>query len=159
MQGGAQQGIKRLYIDGGFKGTTISTFAKWLGKRPRPSGTIKGYEYSRRIWKLDPRTLEEVGYIETVTDKSVFNKANELEYVNGKIYANVWQRPSMMIIDAASGAIEGVVNFGGLENKVTQHDQLDVFNGVAYHGGRQTFFVTGKRWDKLFEVRIVKRDP
>lgn len=114
---------------------------------------------SQRIWKLNPRTLEETGYIETVTDKSVFNKANELEYVDGKIYANVWQRPSMMIIDANSGAIEGVVNFGGLENKVTQHDQLDVFNGVAYHRGRETFFVTGKRWDKLFEVRIVKRDP
>ncbi|WP_255444124.1 glutaminyl-peptide cyclotransferase [Robiginitalea sp. SC105] len=114
---------------------------------------------SQRIWKLDPRTLREIGHIETVTDKSVFNKANELEFVNGKIYANVWQKPSMMIIDAASGAIEGVVNFGGLEKKVTQHDRLDVFNGVAYHAGRGSFFVTGKRWDKLFEVRIVKREP
>ncbi len=114
---------------------------------------------TQRIWLLDPRTLEETGHIETVTDKSVFNKANELEYVDGKIYANVWQRPSMMIINAASGAIEGVVNFSGLENQVTQHEQLDVFNGVAYHPGRQTFFVTGKRWDKLFEVRILKRTP
>ncbi len=114
---------------------------------------------SERIWKLDPATLEETGYIETVTNKSAFNKTNELEYVDGKIYANVWQKPSMMIIDAASGAIEGVVNFGGLEKQVTQHENLDVLNGVAYHPGRKTFFVTGKRWDKLFEVRIVKRDP
>ncbi len=114
---------------------------------------------SERIWKLDPRTLRETGYIETVTDKSVFNKANELEFVDGKIFANVWQKPSMMIIDASSGAIEGVVNFGGLRQQVTQHPQLDVFNGVAYHAGRETFFVTGKRWDKLFEVRILKRDP
>lgn len=114
---------------------------------------------SERIWILDPQTLQETGYIETVTNKSVFNKANELEYVNGKIYANVWQLPSMMIIDANSGAIEGVVNFKGLEEQVTQHDRLDVLNGVAYHRGRGTFFVTGKRWDKLFEVRIFKRDP
>lgn len=113
---------------------------------------------TQRIWLLNPRTLEETGHIETVTDKSVFNKANELEYVDGKIYANVWQRPSMMIINADSGAIEGVINFSGLENQVTQHEQLDVFNGVAYHPGRKTFFVTGKRWDKLFEVRILKRD-
>ncbi len=114
---------------------------------------------SQRIWKLDPADLRETGFIETVTNKSVFNKTNELEYVEGKIYANVWQKPSMMIIDATTGAIEGVVNFGGLEKKVTQHENLDVLNGVAYHPGRKTFFVTGKRWDKLFEVRIVKREP
>ena len=114
---------------------------------------------SQRIWKLNPKTLQESGYIETVTNSSVFNKTNELEYVDGKIYANVWQKPSMMIINAVSGAIEGVINFGGLDKKVTQHEQQDVLNGVAYHAERKTFFVTGKRWDKLFEVRIVKREP
>ena len=65
----------------------------------------------------------------------------------------------MMIIDAQSGAIEGVINFGGLDKQVTQHQNLDVLNGVAYHRERQTFFVTGKRWDKLFEVKIIKREP
>jgi glutamine cyclotransferase len=113
---------------------------------------------TQRIWILDPETLKESGYIETVTNKSVFNKANELEYLDGKLYANVWQKESMMIIDAASGAIEGVVNFGGLKEKVGQHRDLDVFNGVAYHPGRDTFFVTGKNWDTLFEVRILKKD-
>jgi glutamine cyclotransferase len=92
-----------------------------------------------------------------VTNKSIFNKANELEYVDGKIYANVWQKESMMIIDAKSGAIEGVINFGGLKSKVEQHPKLDVLNGVAYHPGRKTFFVTGKNWDKLFEVNIIKK--
>ncbi|MDM9631919.1 glutaminyl-peptide cyclotransferase [Robiginitalea aurantiaca] len=113
---------------------------------------------TQRIWILDPATLKETGYLETVTDKSVFNKANELEYVGGKLYANVWQKESMMIIDAESGAIEGVVNFGGLKEKVGQHPDLDVFNGVAYHPQRQTFFVTGKNWDTLFEVRISKKN-
>lgn len=113
---------------------------------------------TQRIWILDPGTLRETGYLETVTDKSVFNKANELEYVDGKLYANVWQKESMMIIDAETGAIEGVVNFGGLKEKVGQHPELDVFNGVAYHPDRKTFFVTGKNWDTLFEVRIFKKD-
>ncbi|WP_092982187.1 glutaminyl-peptide cyclotransferase [Robiginitalea myxolifaciens] len=112
---------------------------------------------SERIWILNPKTMTEEGYIETVTNKSVFNKANELEYVDGKIYANVWQKPSMMIIDAETGIIEGVVNFSGLRDKVTQHPELDVFNGVAYHAERQTFFVTGKKWDRLFEVKIVRK--
>ncbi|MGB5821587.1 MAG: glutaminyl-peptide cyclotransferase [Saonia sp.] len=112
---------------------------------------------TEKIWLLNPDTLEEEGYIETVTDKSIFNKANELEYVDEKIYANVWQKESMMIINAHSGAIEGVVNFAGLKGKVSQHDDLDVLNGVAYHPTRETFFVTGKNWDKLFEIKIIKK--
>ena len=101
-------------------------------------------------------------YIETVTNKSIFNKANELEFVNGKIYANVYQKESMMIIDATSGTIEGVINFGGLKNKIRKGANWDegnsVLNGVAYHKERGTFFVTGKNWDKLFEVQIRKKD-
>lgn len=112
---------------------------------------------TEKIWFLDPETLTEIGNIETVTDKSIFNMANELEHVDGKIYANVYQKESMMIIDASSGAIEGVVNFGGLKKKVTQHEKLNVLNGVAYHPKRKTFFVTGKNWDKLFEVQIIKK--
>jgi len=112
---------------------------------------------TEKIWILNPKNLTEIDFIETVTNKSIFNKANELEYVNGKIYANVWQKESMMIIDAVSGAIEGVVNFSGLKQKVEQHAQLDVLNGVAYHPSRKTFFVTGKNWNKLFEVNIVKK--
>jgi len=112
---------------------------------------------TEKIWFLNPQTMAEEGHFETVTNTSIFNKANELEYVNGKIYANVYQKESMMIIDAKSGAIEGVINFGGLKDKVTQHQNLDVLNGVAYHPVRKTFFVTGKNWDKLFEVDILKK--
>ena len=116
---------------------------------------------TEKIWFLDPTTLEEQGYIETVTNKSIFNKANELEYVDGKIYANVYQKESMMIIDATSGAIEGVINFGGLKGKVKKGPDWDdtnsVLNGVAYHPERETFFVTGKNWDKLFEVKIRRK--
>ncbi|MBT8311370.1 MAG: glutaminyl-peptide cyclotransferase, partial [Flavobacteriaceae bacterium] len=85
---------------------------------------------TEKIWILNPNTLEEEDYLQIVTDKSVFNKANELEYVDGKIYANVWQKESMMIVDAESGAIEGVINFGGLKKRVKQHSELDVLNGV-----------------------------
>jgi len=112
---------------------------------------------TERIWFLNPETLTEEGFIEIVTNTSIFNNANELEFVDGKLYANVYQKESMMIIDATSGAIEGVVNFGGLKDKVTQHEKLDVLNGIAFHPERKTFFVTGKNWDKLFEVKILKK--
>ncbi len=116
---------------------------------------------TEKIWFLNPNTLIEEGFIQTVTNKSIVNSANELEYVAGKIYANVYQKPSVMIIDATSGAIEGVVNFGGLLKEIAKHenwsDTEHVLNGIAYHPERKTFFVTGKEWDKLFEVNIVKK--
>ncbi|PCE63693.1 glutaminyl-peptide cyclotransferase [Sediminicola luteus] len=112
---------------------------------------------SERVWRLNPETLIEEDYIELVTHKSMYKETNELEYVNGFIYANVYQKESMMIIDAKTGAIVGVINFGGLKNKVEQHQQLDVLNGIAYHKERETFFVTGKNWDKMFEVKIFKK--
>ena len=116
---------------------------------------------TEKIWLLNPETLVEEDFIEIVTNKSIFNKANELEYVDGKIYSNVYQKESMMIIDAESGAIEGVINFGGLKSKVARGAEWDdlnsVLNGVAYHKERGTFFVTGKNWNKLFEVKILKK--
>jgi len=116
---------------------------------------------TERIWYLDPQNLAETGYIEIVTNKSIFNKANELEYVDGKIYANVYGKESMMIINAFSGAIEGVINFGGLTELIDKGAEWDptnsVLNGVAHHKERNTFFVTGKNWNKLFEVKISLR--
>ncbi|WP_224482712.1 glutaminyl-peptide cyclotransferase [Robertkochia aurantiaca] len=112
---------------------------------------------SDKIWILDPETLKETDFIQSVTNTSVFNKANELEYVDGLIYANVWLKDSAMIIDARSGAIIGVIDFRGLKDKVAQHDDLDVLNGIAYHPERKTFFVTGKNWNKMFEVTISEK--
>jgi len=116
---------------------------------------------SQNIWFLNPESLVEEGHMQIVTNKSIFNKANELEYVEGKLYANVYLRPSIMIIDATSGAIEGVVDFKGLSDKVTKgeswNENDNVLNGIAYHPERKTFFVTGKDWDKLFEVTLSKK--
>jgi glutamine cyclotransferase len=112
---------------------------------------------SQKIWFLDPQNLSEVSHIELATNKSFFKNTNELEYVNGLIYANVYLKESVMVINATSGAIEGVVNFSGLKKLVTPHPGLDVLNGIAYHPKRGTFFVTGKKWDKMFEVRLEKK--
>lgn len=116
---------------------------------------------TENIWFLNPETLVEEGHTQTVTNSSIFDNTNELEYVDGKLYANVYQKSGVMIIDAKSGAIEGVVNFGGLSKKVTKGanwvDTDNVLNGIAYHPTRKTFFVTGKDWDKLFEVKIMKK--
>jgi len=116
---------------------------------------------TEKIWFLNKDTLKEEGHIEITTNTAILNKANELEYHNGKLYANVYQKPSVMIIDSKTGALDGVVNFGGLSKRIKKptnwNPKDQVLNGIAYHKGRNTFFVTGKEWDVLFEVQIHKK--
>lgn len=111
---------------------------------------------TEKIWILDPKTLKEISYISVVTNNKVITKINELEWHNGKIYANTYQfnKEVGLIIDPISGSVEGVIDFNGLKQKVKQHEKLDVQNGIAFHKRRNTFFVTGKNWNKLFEIKI-----
>ena len=111
---------------------------------------------SEKIWKLDPETMKEISNINVVTNNKIINKINELEWFDNKIYANTYQfnKEVGLIINPNTGSVEGVIDFSGLKDKVKQHDKLDVQNGIAYNKKRQTFFVTGKYWDKLFEIKI-----
>ncbi len=108
------------------------------------------------IWILDGNTQKEIGKIQVMTNKSTLNKINELEYVNGKIYANTYQfdKEVAIIINPENGMVDGVIDFSGIKAKVNQHPELDVLNGIAYNQKRETFFITGKNWDKLFEIKI-----
>ncbi|HET8837975.1 MAG TPA: glutaminyl-peptide cyclotransferase [Flavobacteriaceae bacterium] len=112
---------------------------------------------TEKIWLLDPETLEEERYIQTVTNHGITTKLNELEWVEGKIYANTYLKDGVVIIDPETGAIEGLIDFRGLREKVTQHSKLDVLNGIAYNPKTKKLYVTGKNWDKLFEVEIIKK--
>ena len=109
---------------------------------------------------MDPETGKELDYIEATTHKTILTKINELEWVNGKIYANTYQfqKEVAVVIDPQSGAIESVIDFSGLKEKVDQIPSLNVLNGIAYHPQRKTFFVTGKNWSKLFEVRLQPKE-
>ncbi|PCJ94078.1 MAG: glutamine cyclotransferase [Flavobacteriaceae bacterium] len=113
---------------------------------------------SEKIWQLNPETLIEESFIEIYTNKNKIVKINELEYFDDKIYANTWQfkKEVGIIINPKSGAVEGVINFAGLKDKVTSAEK-DVLNGIAYNPKRGTFFVTGKYWDKLFEIKLLKK--
>ncbi len=108
-----------------------------------------------RIWTLNSNTLAEKDYIEIFTNTSKINSVNELEWVDGKIYANVYQQGSIAIIDPSNGAVEGVIDLTDLKDKVTQHSELDVLNGIAYNGEPNILYITGKNWDKLFKIEVL----
>ncbi|MDG5491758.1 glutaminyl-peptide cyclotransferase [Psychroserpens sp. SPM9] len=110
-----------------------------------------------QIWLLNPETLVEEDKIQAYRDKGNVKGLNELEWINGKIYANRYQYNGVAIINPKNGAVEGVIDFSPLRDKVTQHNGLDVLNGIAYNPETQTIFVTGKRWDKLFEVEVFEK--
>ena len=114
---------------------------------------------TEKIWKLDSNNLEEIDFVNVVTNNKVINKINELEWFNNKIYANTYQfnKEVGLIINPINGQVEGVIDFSGLKEKVKDHPKLDVLNGIAYNKKRQTFFITGKNWNKLFEIQIVEK--
>ena len=111
-----------------------------------------------KIWRLDPNTLEEIDFIDVMTDKSRIKNINELEYIDGKIYANTYQqnRDVVIVINPSNGVVENVIDFSGLREKVLQTPDLDVMNGIAYNKGK--LFVTGKNWDKVFEVKVYSKN-
>ncbi|NQV78753.1 MAG: glutaminyl-peptide cyclotransferase [Lutibacter sp.] len=117
---------------------------------------------TERIWFLNPETLVEENYIEAYTNNQKVEKLNELEYINGKIYANVWQKNSILILNPTSGKIEGVANLNSLKDEILKEQNLDdsdeVLNGIAFDKENNRIFVTGKNWSKLYEIELIKKE-
>jgi glutamine cyclotransferase len=109
---------------------------------------------SEKIYTLDPTTLKVIDNISVYTAGSKIESINEMEWVNGKIWANVYQKDVIAVINPKTGAVENVINCADLKTKVTQHPELDAFNGIAFNPVTKTYFVTGKNWDKTFEIVI-----
>jgi glutamine cyclotransferase len=104
---------------------------------------------------LDPATLKETGRIEVTVDGKPLRNVNELEWVKGEIYANVWQTNWIVRIDPGSGRVVGAINLTGLlKPEDIVPGQTDVLNGIAYDAKHDRLFVTGKNWPKLFEIRL-----
>jgi glutamine cyclotransferase len=109
-----------------------------------------------RFW--DPETLKELSRI-TVTEESYpVKNVNELEWIKGEIYANVWTTERIIRIDPETGKVVGRVDLSGILSDADRiGGQTDVLNGIAYDSKLDRIFVTGKKWPKLFEIRLVKK--
>lgn len=105
------------------------------------------------LYFLNPETFQEVGRIQ-VHDKAPVTQLNELEYIKGEIFANVWQTDRIARIDPVTGQVLGWIDLSGIYNG-TRTSPDDVLNGIAYDAVNNRVFVTGKRWSQLFEIRIV----
>lgn len=109
---------------------------------------------------LDPATLAETGRIEVTMSGRPVDKLNELEWVKGEIWANVFETDRIVRIDPASGNVVGVVYLGGLLSKADAAGaRPDVLNGIAWDAASDRIFVTGKLWPKLYEIRLKAPTP
>jgi len=107
---------------------------------------------------LDPQTLREVRRLRVTANGEPVNQLNELEWVDGEIFSNIWQTDRIARIDPKTGHVVGWIDLTGilpLQDRIIDH--TDVLNGIAYDASAKRLFVTGKFWPKLFEIRLVRQ--
>lgn len=114
---------------------------------------------SNRIWKMDINTYKEESYIEVYDDKGAVDNLNEMEFVDGKIYANVYLTNKIVRIDPQTGAVEAVLDLSALVPKnffkTPEEEQGNVLNGIAWDAKGKRLFVVGKKWPKLYEIKLI----
>ena len=107
---------------------------------------------------LDPLSFNEVRRILVHDGNSPVAELNELEYVRGEIYANIWHSWRIARISPADGAVVGWIDCTGIIAPEELHDREAVLNGIAYDSMGDRLFVTGKLWPKLFEIKLVPKN-
>ena len=108
---------------------------------------------TEKIWTMNPETQKLTDYINVYTNDSKIKSINELEWIDGKIYGNIWQKDAIAVINPQTGAVEAVLDLTALKAKIKNPD-ADVLNGIAFNKKTNTIFVTGKNWDKTFEIKV-----
>ena len=108
---------------------------------------------SANLYFVNPEDFKVKNTISVQTDKGPLNAINELEFINGFIYANVYTTTMIVKIDPESGHVLGLMSFPDLV-KNERTERTDYFNGIAYDSSSNSMFVTGKRWPKMFEIKL-----
>jgi glutamine cyclotransferase len=112
---------------------------------------------SHNLTWLDPNNLSVIKTLQISNNKGIVNNINELEYINGRIYANIYTTNIIVEIDTETGKIISEINLNGMIDMYhNQKERIDVMNGIAYDKINDRIFVTGKLWPKLFEVEFVE---
>ncbi|MCC8174589.1 MAG: glutaminyl-peptide cyclotransferase [Odoribacter sp.] len=113
---------------------------------------------TNKLYHITPSSFNIIKQVEVYDHNGAVSNLNELEYINGLVWANIWTEDRIVMIDPESGAVKGELNMNGLlsasdRNKLTD-EREDVLNGIAYDSDKDTVFLTGKRWPKIFEIKI-----
>ncbi|MEX1000349.1 MAG: glutaminyl-peptide cyclotransferase [Thermodesulfobacteriota bacterium] len=113
---------------------------------------------SNILYFMDPKSFLVVGKLEVYDDNGEVSKLNELEYINGEIYANIWGTDLIARINPKTGFVSSWIELDGLLSKEDKKKGVDVLNGIAFNPQNETLLVTGKLWPKIFEIKIIKKN-
>jgi glutamine cyclotransferase len=105
----------------------------------------------------DPATFEIKSTLAVRREGRPVSNINEMEWIDGRIWANIYLKEEIVIIDPADGRVEGVIDFAGIASRLTVTPATDVMNGIAYDPATGRVFVTGKNWNRLFEIEIFRK--
>jgi len=105
------------------------------------------------LYFLDPETFQKVGQVEVRDGNASVTNLNELEYINGEVYANIWGEEKIAIINPQTGQVTAWIDLTGIYTPESS-DSNNVLNGIAYDAESDRLFVTGKRWSQLFEIKL-----
>ena len=108
---------------------------------------------TEKIWKMDPKTFKMIDYINVYSPSGKIKSVNELEIIDGKFWGNIWQKDAVAVINMKTGAVEAVIDFSALRSQI-KGKNAEVLNGIAYNPKTKTIFITGKYWEKMFEISI-----
>jgi glutamine cyclotransferase/dienelactone hydrolase len=108
-----------------------------------------------KLYFLDPQTYQVTGSVNVTDQGEDITRLNELEYIRGEVFANIWQTDDIARIDPTTGDVLGWIDLSGLLPEDERTTETDVLNGIAYDTEQDRLFVTGKFWPKLFEIRLV----
>lgn len=108
------------------------------------------------LYFCEPDMFTVISKIEVYDNEIKRDSLNELEYINGEIWANIWLNDHIARIDPVSGKVLGYINLKGILQTSDKNTATDVLNGIAYDNSAKRIFVTGKRWSKLFEIQITE---
>ncbi len=109
---------------------------------------------TNNIYFLESRSYSEVSKIEVYDNKGPVNQLNELEFINGEIFANIYQTDKIARIDPSTGKVLSYIDLSKILNSNDYEQGTDVLNGIAYDNVTKRLFVTGKKWPKLFEIKL-----
>jgi len=112
-----------------------------------------------RLYFLSPETYQVLGSV-TVKNQGVeVQRLNELEYIRGEVFANIWQTDSIVRINPDTGQVLGWIDLGGILPRDARQADTDVLNGIAYDPVQDRLFITGKRWPFIYEIRLIPLIP
>lgn len=107
------------------------------------------------LYILESNNFTETDRIEVYDNKGPVSRLNELEYINGEIFANVYMTDKIARIDPKTGKVTAYINLSGILKEKDRHPKVDVLNGIAYDSINKRIFITGKYWPKLFEIEVL----